>query len=300
MQMNMQDAIEGASTVSEVGALLVSEKEGCSRRVEAVAVETRVDIFVNGRYWASSAVSPLDVVDYTFGALFSMGVIRDADDLVGVDMHGGAEGISVFARTRSELAGATSSCLSREGATDEVLPGQVVLGWSGGCGRWIGSSDGYHEETKGGRLAPAEPEVWQLDPHAIWHMARTLLSKQDMHRATGATHAAVLADEAGEVVLMREDVGRHNAVEKLVGALIRQRIDPARCFAYLSSRCALELVVKCARAGIGIVATVSAPTTAVIEYAKEKGVTLCAFAREGRFTVYTHPERLALSGLRKG
>lgn len=123
-------------------------------------------------------------------------------------------------------------------------------------------------------------------------MSRGLLSRQGMHRATGATHAAVFADFEGRPVLMREDVGRHNAVDKLVGALMRAGSDPTEGFVYLSSRCALELVAKCARVGVRIVATVSAPTSAVLDFAETEGIMLCAFAREGRFTVYTHPERL--------
>ena len=87
-------------------------------------------------------------------------------------------------------------------------------------------------------------------------------------------------------------IGRHNAVEKLVGQLVRNKVDPASGFAFLSSRCALELVNKLARYGIGVVATVSAPTSAVIDFALEANVTLCAFARRKRFTVYTHPEHI--------
>ena len=125
-------------------------------------------------------------------------------------------------------------------------------------------------------------------------MSRSLLSAQGMHRATGATHAAVFADRAGAPVILREDVGRHNAVDKLFGAMLRSGLDPCDGFAYLSRRCALELVAKLERAGVRVVGAVSAPTSAVIDFAEREGVALAAFARDGRFTVYAHPELVDL------
>ena len=132
-----------------------------------------------------------------------------------------------------------------------------------------------------------------LEPAAVWRMSRALLPAQGMHLATGATHAAVFADRSGAPVLMREDVGRHNAVDKLVGALLRAGIDPE------DGRLPVEPLRaraggEAGRAGVRIVATVSAPTSAVLDFAEREGIALAAFARDGRFTVYAHPELIAL------
>ena len=163
------------------------------------------------------------------------------------------------------------------------------------CGR-IDLSITLKEKSKRAKRAslvltqPAE----KLKPAAIWHVSESLVSLQKLYAQTGATHAAVFANFNGEVEFLREDVGRHNVVDKLIGALMRAKVNPCTGFVFLSSRCALELVQKCARYGICIVATVSAPTSAVLDFAEREGITLCAFCRGKRFTIYTHPEHLCL------
>lgn len=252
---------EGAASMREVEALLVRE-DGCVRRTEVVAVEMRVDLAVDGVPWTAAACSPGDLEDYAYGAAFAAGLVGEAGDVAGVDVRfaGGTAAIDVrlrVPRTALPQAGgpALPGCLLDAGAARACAP---------------------------------------LEPAAVWRMSRALLPAQGMHLATGATHAAVFADRSGAPVLMREDVGRHNAVDKLVGALLRAGIDPQDGFAYLSSRCALELVAKLARAGVRIVATVSAPTSAVLDFAERESIALAAFARDGRFTVYAHPELIAL------
>lgn len=259
----------GAASMREVEALLVTEA-GCARRTEVVAVEMRADVAVDGVAWTSAALSPGDWEDYAFGAAFAGGLIARADEVAGVDVRVTDDAAVLDVRLRVPRAE-----LPRAAGT--VLPG---------CGLAGGAA-----EACGARPRPA---CAPLAPEAVWRMSRALLPAQGMHRATGATHAAVFADRTGAPVLMREDVGRHNAVDKLVGAMLRADVDPADGFAYLSSRCALELVAKLARAGVRIVATVSAPTSAVLDFAEREGVALCAFARDGRFTVYAHPELIAL------
>lgn len=249
------------ATVREVEALLVCEI-GSELRTEVVAVEMRVDFAVDGVFWESAACSPDDLEDYAYGVAFASGLIETVDDVTGVDVRfaDGIARVDVLLRT-------PHASLPR--MADQKLPG-VPLNREASCA-----------------CAP-------LDPAAVWRMSRSLLPAQGMHLATGATHAAVFADRSGAPVLMREDVGRHNAVDKLVGAIMRAGVDPLDGFAYLSSRCALELVAKLARAGVRIVATVSAPTSAVLDFAEREGIALCAFARDGRFTVYAHPELIAL------
>lgn len=123
----------------------------------------------------------------------------------------------------------------------------------------------------------------------------------DLHRAqelfprTGGTHAALLAEVSGRRLAFAEDVGRHNALDKAIGACLlepRWRQVPAGALAMLSGRVSVELIVKCARAGIELVAAVSAPTATAVEAAQRCGITLCGFVRPGRLTVFTHRHRL--------
>ncbi|WP_172623337.1 formate dehydrogenase accessory sulfurtransferase FdhD [Arabiibacter massiliensis] len=270
----------GAAGMREVEALLVTE-QGAARRTEVVAVEMRADILLDGEYWASAALTPSDLEDYALGALFGAGAIARAADVASVDVRA-AEGAAVLdVQLAPGVAhAAPRRCCGLAAPAGAVFPGCTLAG-------------ALREGGAPGAAARKRRGLPLVEPEAIWRMSRALLPVQGMHRATGATHAAVFAGLDGRALLMREDVGRHNAVDKLVGALLRAGIDPAEGFAYLSSRCALELVAKLARAGVRLVATVSAPTTAVLDFAEREDVTLCAFAREGRFTVYAHPERIA-------
>jgi FdhD protein len=114
---------------------------------------------------------------------------------------------------------------------------------------------------------------------AIAHALASLRDRQPLGRATGAAHAAAFCDPAGRILCVREDVGRHNALDKLVGALARTAIDPACGFILLSARCSYELVEKAVRAGCPMLVTVSAPTSLAVERAIASGLTLVTLAR---------------------
>lgn len=255
------------------------------RLSETVAVESRVDMDVDGTHWASFALSPSDLVDFAYGISLSTGLVSSSGQIAGVEVREEPGSLAISLR-RNMADGPVEACPDLSLPFGSVLPPRVDEDCPATCenGRAAGCQGGCR--NGGSACGPV------VSPEAIWRVSESLLPNQGMHLATGATHAALFADPEGRIVLMREDVGRHNAVDKLLGAIVRQGVDPASGFVYLSSRCALELVAKCARVGIRMVATVSAPTSAVLDFAKREGVTLCAFAREGRFTVYTHGERI--------
>lgn len=115
---------------------------------------------------------------------------------------------------------------------------------------------------------------------------------QEIFQLTGGSHAAALFTPSGEVIAVAEDLGRHNALDKAIGMALLQRGDVRGCGIVLSSRLSLEMVLKAVRTGLEIMLAVSAPTSLAIEVANKFGVTLCGFVRDGRATVYTHPQRV--------
>jgi FdhD protein len=119
-----------------------------------------------------------------------------------------------------------------------------------------------------------------------------LPAQQKINRENGATHAAGWATPDGTLVAVREDVGRHNALDKLGGALAKAGTPPAGGFVVVTSRCSYEMVQKAAALDAVAIAAVSAPTSLAIETAEQAGIALVAFVRESRLTVYANPDRI--------
>jgi FdhD protein len=133
----------------------------------------------------------------------------------------------------------------------------------------------------------------RIDARVLAGALAQLHERQPLNMATGATHAAAWFDAAGTLALLREDVGRHNALDKLVGALVRVGADVNEGFLVVTSRASYEMVQKAATAGIALLAAISAPTALAIQFAEQCGLTLVGFARGDSHVVYTHPRRMA-------
>ncbi|MEK7255157.1 MAG: formate dehydrogenase accessory sulfurtransferase FdhD, partial [Bacteroidota bacterium] len=132
-----------------------------------------------------------------------------------------------------------------------------------------------------------------VSPSLLHSLPERLLKSQSVFGSTGGLHAAALFDLSGNLLLAREDVGRHNALDKLIGAALRQGILPLSDFIVLvSGRAGFELVQKSVMAGVPILAAVGAPTSLSVQLAEEAGMTLVGFLRSGHFNVYTCPERV--------
>jgi FdhD protein len=116
--------------------------------------------------------------------------------------------------------------------------------------------------------------------------------RQVIYPQSGGTHAAGIFDAEGQVLAFAEDIGRHNALDKAVGKCLLAGRSTAGCGAALSGRVSLEMVTKCARAGLEIISAVSAPTSLACEAARRCNITLCATVRDNKATVFTHPQRI--------
>jgi FdhD protein len=141
--------------------------------------------------------------------------------------------------------------------------------------------------------APLAPGP-QVAPAVIQGLPEALRAGQRVFEQTGGLHAAGVFSASGELRSVREDVGRHNAVDKVVGeALLSGELPMTERLLQVSGRVSFEIVQKAARAGIPLIAAVSAPSSLAVEAADRLGMTVVGFVRDGRFNVYTHPERIA-------
>jgi formate dehydrogenase accessory protein FdhD len=131
-----------------------------------------------------------------------------------------------------------------------------------------------------------------IEAAAVTRAMHALAQRQPLNATTGAVHAAGWARLDGVLLHVREDVGRHNALDKLVGAVVRAREPAQEGFVVITSRGSFELVQKTAILGATLLASVSAPTALAVRVAQSVGLTLAGFARDERMTVYTHPQRL--------
>ncbi len=144
-----------------------------------------------------------------------------------------------------------------------------------------------------GQCAAFPAREVQMPADRLLQLMADLPERQQIFRQTGGTHAIALADaDSGEVILSAEDVGRHNAFDKVIGQALQKNISTRDAIALLSGRASFEMVLKAARAGIPMMASVSAPTALAVRLAELQGITLIGFVRRERCNVYTHPQRL--------
>lgn len=243
---------------------------------DAVAEEVPVAMRYNGASFAVMMATPCDLEDFALGFSLSEGLIQRPEEMLHVEVQPRLEGIELLMTVAHGSAGAQ---LAESPA--RLLPGRSSCGI---CGT---------RELEDALRAPPSLDSDQRYPVAALQRAlETLEQHQPMNARTGATHAAAWADAAGDIQLVREDVGRHNALDKLTGAMCRQSLPTTRGLLLISSRASYEMVSKAAQAGIGIVAALSAPTALAIDIAQSAGICLVGFARQNGYNVYTCPERL--------
>jgi FdhD protein len=143
------------------------------------------------------------------------------------------------------------------------------------------------------KIPPVQSPL-SVSAEALLALMARLQEAQTIFNATGGSHGVALAAPAGEALLLAEDVGRHNAMDKVIGRALFERRDLTRMVALLSGRISFEMALKAVRAGIPVLAAVSAPTSMALELAQEMNLTLAGFVRGQRFNIYTHPERIKM------
>jgi FdhD protein len=218
--------------------------------------------------------TPADLADFAYGFSLTEGIVESADEIRGVAVEEAEEGLRV-------LVDLVPGRLREHLARKRAISGRT------GCGV-CGIDDLAALPTAETRGAPD----LRLSLRAIARALAALSDAQTLNRETRAVHAAAWADLDGALVAVREDVGRHNALDKLIGALIREGRDPASGFAVITSRCSFEMVEKTARLGAAVIVAISAPTSLALARARMHGMTLCAIARSDTLTSFCGGERL--------
>lgn len=249
--------------------------EGWTTVDRAIPEEAPVTMVPNGAPFAAVMATPADLEDLCLGFAVTERMVDHADDVAAIEVTPVDEGFearfdipaasaAALAERRRAFAARTSCSLCGLEDLDRLLakPAKAVAGPTG------------------------------LTPAAILAAMAEMPRAQRLNAETKSAHAAGWIGPDGALAHLREDVGRHNALDKLIGALLRQGLDPSTGAICLTSRCSIEMVLKAAAVGVGVIAAASSPTELAVRAAEATGVTLAAGARDRAFDVYACPERL--------
>ena len=241
--------------------------------------ETPIALTYGRTTHAVMMATPADLRDFALGFSLSEGIVARADELETLEIVASAEGVEL----RMDLVAARRDGFARR---------QRRITGPGGCG--LCGMDSLMEAV---RPPPRVKSEETFGPADIRAAMAAMPGAQTLNLATRAVHAAAFWMPAHGLVALREDVGRHNALDKLVGSLAWAGQDAARGILLISSRVSVEMVQKAAILGAPVIAAVSAPTALAVRVAEAAGLTLFGVARDDSFEVFTHPGRIAPSGI---
>ena len=244
----------------------------------AIPEETALALTYNGGTYAVMMGTPQDLEDFAIGFSLSEGIVQSLDDIESLDIVPLDDGIELrmwlgqskadrLSERRRHMTGPTGCGLCGIDSIAEALRPAAIVGPGAGLGR----------------LFSALQIMAAID---------SMPAHQTINRETRAVHAAAFWTPARGMVALREDVGRHNALDKLAGALARQKVAAGDGMVLLTSRVSVEMVQKTAAIGAPLMVAVSTPTALAVRMADAAGVTLCAIARTDGFEIFTHPGRI--------
>ena len=242
---------------------------GTEAGIRPVAVEVAVNVVYGTVPYAVMMMTPADLEDFAVGFSLTEGVIQTRADIRGTRVEDDPGGRRLGL---NRAADRVHSLLARR----RSMTGRTSCGV---CGiEDLAAVPRTPQRTRHG--APAATQ-------AIRRALDELPGLQTLNKDTGAVHAAAWAGPDGAITCLREDVGRHNALDKLVGALLTQGVDPSAGFLLVTSRCSYEMVEKAAALGAGTLVAISAPTSLGVERARHHGITLVGLARNDTMTIFT-------------
>jgi FdhD protein len=269
-----------AAKIAEAGRAAAPDRDAalCSVPAEAIKVdaasnrtpltwqlpeETAVALQINSEPYTVMMATPADLTDFGRGFVLSEGIIPSRADILGV------------IAMPVENGWAVDVAIDEEALAEARMPRRSIEGRSG-CGLC-----GVENIADVVRVTAPVPHTVRPSPEAILKAAAELPQRQTMNRVNRTVHGAAWASLAGDILMVREDVGRHNALDKLIGALAEAGTDLSAGFVLMTSRCSFELVQKSATYGIGALVTVSAPTALALDIARQARLFIASPAGDG-------------------
>jgi FdhD protein len=242
--------------------------------IDRIAEEVPIALIYNGLAYVVMMASPLDLEDFALGFSLSEGIVGSLVEVNAVETDAVSDGIAVYVDIDRK----------RFAALEERRRNLVARTSCGLCGT----------ETidQAVRHPPPVPRGVTITASALQSAFSNLAARQPLNQSTGAVHAAAWALPDGQIRCVREDVGRHNALDKLIGAQAREDTSFTEGFVLITSRASFEMAQKAATVGITLMAAISAPTGLAIRLAEETGLTLIGFTRGGQHNVYSNAQRV--------
>lgn len=239
-----------------------------------IAAEVPLSIEYGGIAYAVMMVTPSDLEDFVIGFSLSERLIASPDDILSLEIG------------QIELGWVARANL-RAGLMERIVERARMRVSEGSCG--LCGLENLEQVMRPLPILATRPKA---DVPAIFAALDALSAHQPLTRATGSAHAAAFCDPEGAILIVREDIGRHNALDKLIGALAREKYNAASGFILLTARCSYELVEKTVIAGCPMLVTISAPSTLAIDRARAHGLTLVSLARADSMLVVSDPHGL--------
>jgi len=262
-----------AESLKQVSVLRVCDGEQTIAN-DVIAVEVPVALEYNGISHVVMLASPADLENFALGFSLSEGIIQQASELYACEVESteagwlvhleiAAERFMLLKQRRRNLAGRT------------------------GCG--LCGTESLEQVT---RCTTAVMHRHHFAEASIVNGMQAMQNLQPLQKQSGATHAAAWMNAQGNVEFVREDVGRHNALDKLIGVMAEHQLDFSAGVLLITSRASYEMVQKAAIMNVGVIAAISAPTSFAVELAEKTGVTLMGFMRDQSYVLYTHADRV--------
>jgi FdhD protein len=245
----------------------------CGERI--VPEETPIAVTYNRSTYAVMLASPADIEDFAIGFSLTEGVIAGTDDIEELEIVAVEQGAEARIWLPADLA-------------EAVQTRRRHLAGATGCGLC-----GLESLAEAARTPRTVMATATFTPQQVATAIAALPSAQELNQLTRAVHAAALWTPQAGLVALREDVGRHNALDKLAGTLLRQGIGAGDGILLLSSRVSIEMIQKAAILGAGVMVAISSPTAMAVRQAEAAGITLVGVARDDGFEVFTHAHRIA-------
>ena len=241
---------------------------------DALVVEVPVQLFIEEEPLTVSMCTPTHIREWAYGILFTEGIIRSADQ--------------VLSYSEEEVDHQITIRVSLNNATQAITNKRSLLSVSacGICGK-TAFEPATRSDDERSSMTPSDDEQSSMTlREGIAQMMVQLRASQTLFEETGGCHAAGVFNREGQLIFASEDIGRHNAVDKVIGYLILNNQLRSAKYIVVSGRVSYEIVAKCFAAGIPNLAAVSSPSSLAVDYAKELGLSLFAFCRENRVTQY--------------